>query len=50
MKFEMEQYILAEMVGKAKRIDGDSLPVEILRGVHLESGESGKELLLTKNI
>ena len=36
MKFEMEQCILAEMAGKAKRIASDSLPVEILRGVYLE--------------
>ena len=44
MKFEMEQYILAEMAGKAKRIASDSLPVEILRGVYLECSEDGQEL------
>ena len=44
MKFEMEQRILAEMAGKAKRIASDSLPVEILRGVYLECSEDGQEL------
>ena len=41
MKFEMEQCILAEMAGRAKRIASDSLPVEILRGVYLECDEDG---------